>query len=203
MDLKIIKPVLRGSWTGNDNFFIDKISGKLATEFTPQETTEEKVITNVHSIIYWVDKKDISGTPPTNPNDDPQFNHWEIPIQNWWAQNSWRYKITSLNEKPDTFDDVHTESVKPTISIIEPNNRTIYTPNQRISIKVSSAGIYPIVKLDVFINDVYLGTSNSTSGFSFIPKDLEDLQKDNELRIVAHDSVYNSSEATLVFKVKQ
>ena len=28
------KPILRGIWQGNERFFIDKISGKLATEFT-------------------------------------------------------------------------------------------------------------------------------------------------------------------------
>ena len=39
------------------SFIIDKISGKLATENTPLETRQEKIITNVRSILYWVDKK--------------------------------------------------------------------------------------------------------------------------------------------------
>src|SRR3989338_2663245 len=38
VDPMTVKPVLRGSWQGNENFFIDKVSGKLATEFTPRET---------------------------------------------------------------------------------------------------------------------------------------------------------------------
>lgn len=52
------KPILQGSWQGD-----------------------------VHSILYFVDKKDVLGPPPINPAADPQFNHWEIPIQNWWARN--------------------------------------------------------------------------------------------------------------------
>lgn len=52
------KPILQGSWQGD-----------------------------VHSILYFVDKNDVLGPPPINPADDPQFNHWEIPIQNWWARN--------------------------------------------------------------------------------------------------------------------
>ncbi|MEK7190315.1 MAG: transglycosylase domain-containing protein, partial [Patescibacteria group bacterium] len=44
-----VKPVLRGFWQGNENFFIDKISGKLASSNTPKETREEKIITNVRS----------------------------------------------------------------------------------------------------------------------------------------------------------
>ena len=104
-----VKPVLRGFWQGNENFFIDKISGKLATENTPKETLQEKVITNVHSILYWVDKNDILGPAPSNPSDDSQFNHWEIPVQNWWAQNRWKYPITTWNEKPTALDDMHTD----------------------------------------------------------------------------------------------
>jgi penicillin-binding protein 1C len=202
-DPNAVKPALRGFWQGNENFFIDKISGKLATALTPKETMEEKVITNVHSILYWINKNDILGAPPVNPSDDSQFNHWEIPVQNWWAQNSGKYGITTLNDKPTMFDDVHTDSAKPVISIIEPNNYTTYLPNQKINLKISSSGFYPLLKMDIFINNTYLGTASSTSGFSFIPKELEDLRAENELKIVAQDSIYNSSETTSMFKVQQ
>lgn len=108
IDSQKVKPILRGLWQGNESFFIDKVSGKLATKYTPLETTEEKVITNVHSILYWVDRNDILGAPPASPYDNPQFNHWEIPVQNWWAQNSSRYGVTTWNEKPSAEDDIHT-----------------------------------------------------------------------------------------------
>ncbi|HTE49166.1 MAG TPA: transglycosylase domain-containing protein [Candidatus Paceibacterota bacterium] len=203
VDPSAVKPALRGSWLGNENFFIDKISGKLATTYTPSETKEEKIITNVHSILYWVDKNNITGPPPANPSDDPQFNHWEIPIQNWWAQNSGRYKITTPSDKPGGEDDVHTDSSKPNISILEPSSDTIYSPNQKINLKVTGSGRYPLIKVDVFVNDMYLGTYDPATPFSFIPKELDDLQSENELKIVAHDSIYNSNEATLTFKVSQ
>lgn len=202
-DPEKIKPALRGFWQGNENFFIDKISGKLASLNTPKETMQEKVITNVHSILYWIDKNDILGAPPSNPSNSPQFNHWEIPIQNWWAQNSTRYPTTTINNKPSMIDDIHTDSSKPIVSIKEPNSFANYSPNQKINLRISSSGLYPITKIDIFINETYLGTSNSVSGFSFIPKELEDLRGDNELKIIAYDSVYNSSETTLTFKVQQ
>ncbi len=202
-DPHLVKPVLRGFWQGNENFFIDKISGKLATLNTPKETLQEKVITNVHSILYWINKDDILGAPPTNPSDDPQFNHWEIPIQNWWAQNSAKYPITTIYDKPTATDDVHTDASKPVVSIIEPNINTNYSPNQKINVKISSSSPYPLLKLDIFVNDGYLGTSEAPFNFSFMPSDIENLQANNELRIVAYDSVYNSSETTLTFKVQQ
>lgn len=203
IDPKTIKPVLRGNWQGNENFFIDKISGKLATEQTPKETTEERVITNVHSILYWIDRDNILGEAPINPTSNRQFDNWDIPIQNWWAQNSGRYNITTQDSKPRMLDDIHTDALKPIISIIEPNINTTYLPNQKINVKISNSSRYPLTKMDIVINDTYFGTSNPNSIFSFTPKELEDLQTENELRVIVYDSVYNRGEASLVFKVQE
>jgi len=202
-DVNTIKPVLRGLWQGNENFFIDKISRKLATENTPKETLEEKIITNVHSILYWINKKDILGAPPEDPASDPQFNHFEIPVQNWWSQNAGKYPITTLNNKPTETDDIHVDSLKPIISIIEPNNYTIYPANKKINIKISNFSRYSLSKVDVFINKTYIGTYNPNSIVSFTPSEFEDIQTENELKIIIHDTVYNSSEATTTFKVQQ
>jgi len=197
-----VKPILRGFWQGNENFFIDKISGKLATENTPKETLQEKVITNVHSILYWVDRNDISGQAPLNPESNPQFSHWEIPVQRWWAQNRDKYPITTWSEKPVLFDDIHTDISAPIVSILEPNEETIYSPNQRINLKIFNSGIFPIQKIDIFINGIYLGAAQPPFNFSFKPAELENLQTDNELKIISYDTVYNRDETNLNFKVE-
>ncbi len=202
-DPKTVKPVLRGYWQGNENFFIDKISGKLATEFTPSETTVEKVVTNVHSILYWVDKNDILGPPPINPSDDPQFEHWEIPVQNWWAQNSAKYNTTTWAEKPTELDDVHTATSKPMVSIIEPDTTTIYPVDQKIQLKISNAGNFPLQKIDVFINGTFMDTIKAPFNFSFIPEELDNLKTQNELKIISYDAAYNRTENTSTFNVNQ
>lgn len=198
-----VKPVLRGIWQGNENFFIDKISGKLATANTPKETQVEKVVTNVHSILYWVDKDNIMGPPPSNPASDSQFGHWEIPVQNWWAQNSYKYPKTTLAEKPYGQDDAHTVANKPIVGIVQPNTTTIYPNNQKIQLTLSNSGTYPLQKIDIFINDVYLGTSKYPFNFSFTPSDLENLKDTNDIKIVSYDTAYNSSETTSTFSVSQ
>lgn len=203
VDKTVVKPALRGFWQGNENFFIDKISGKLATSNTPKETLQEKIITSVHSILYWVDKRDILGPPPLNPNKDAQFNHFEIPIQNWWVQNKGKYSVTTWADKPLAIDDVHTDINKPNISIIEPNNQITYALNQKINLKILSTGIYPLQKIDVFINDSYIGTSGYPFTLSFTPSGIENLEENNEIKIISHDTIYNSSETTSTFKVIQ
>ncbi len=202
VDPQKIKPSLRGFWQGNENFFIDKISGKLATTFTPKETMEEKVITNVHSILYWVDKKNILGPSPSNPSNDSQFEHWEIPIQNWWVQNSYKYEITTWAEKPNSYDDVHTGVSKPGVSITEPDETTVYNANQKIQIKIGSFGNFPLQKVDIFINETYLGTSKMPFGFSFTPSELTNLKDLNELKLISYDTAYNNSETISTFRVK-
>ena len=202
-DPQTIKPVIRGYWQGNENFFIDKISKKLAGEFTPQETTQEKVITNVHSILYWIDKNNILGLPPSNPNDDPQFNHWEVPVQNWWAQNGGKYQKTTWAEKPIETDNIHTGITDPFVSIIEPNTTTVYSPNQKIQLKILNSGHFPLQKIEIFINNTFIDTIKTPFSFSFIPGEIDNIKSENELKIISYDAIYNRTENILVFKIKQ
>lgn len=196
-----IKPVLRGFWQGNENFFIDKVSGKLATEFTPADMVVEKVITNVHTILHWVDRKDVLGAPPVNPESNSQYSNWEIPIQNWWTTNSLKYEQTTINDKPTSSDNIHTESSGPKISIIEPSSSKIYPSSQKINLKLSSSGDFPLVKVDVFINNIFIETLESPFYFGFTPKDLENLKTKNTIRIIGYDSVGGRGEKSSTFKV--
>jgi len=199
----IIKPILRGFWQGNEHFFIDRISNKLATEFTPKETTVEKVITNIHSILYWIDRDDVLGAPPVDPSSNPQFNHWEIPIQNWWAKNKIYYPIVSWVDAPILVDDIHTNESKPTVLIIDPNINTNYLANQKIQLQIKNSGLFPLQKIDIFINDIFISSATAPFNFSFIPSDLENLKDQNEIKIISYDTAYNRSETISFFNVIQ
>ncbi len=198
-----MKPVLRGIWQGNETFTIDKVSGKLATAETPPEAREEKAITNVHSILYWVNRNDVLGPPPADPNSDPQFKHWEIPVQNWWARNGGTYQNITSDQKPTSTDDVHTTNNNPTVSILEPNGDSVYAQNQRINFRVSNTGSFPLQKIDLFVNGVYLQTLEPPFTFSFTPSELQNLSASNEFKIIAYDTALNKSQASIVFKVQK
>jgi penicillin-binding protein 1C len=202
VDPNVVKPALRGLWQGNESFFIDKISGKLATENTPPETREEKVITNVHTILYWIDRNDILGPAPENPQSNAQFDNWEIPVQNWWAKNKYRYNIVSPGDKPNSEDDIHTESYAPKISITSPNDSTTYGADERIYLTIENSGKFALKKMDIFVNGVYIGSSESPFNFSFVPKSIADISDENEIRIISYDEVFNRGETTSTFKVE-
>jgi len=38
---------------------------------------------DANSILYYVDKNNPIGSPPSNPSSDPQYSLWQIGINNW------------------------------------------------------------------------------------------------------------------------
>ncbi|MDQ5954384.1 MAG: penicillin-binding protein, partial [Patescibacteria group bacterium] len=194
--------VLRGSWMGNENFFVDKISQKLATINTPKETRQEKIITNVHTILYWINKNDILGAQPSNPQSDSQFNNWEVPIQDWWEKNKYKYPIITTNQIPKEEDDIHTETLKPSINILEPNEVSYYPIDQKINLQISNSGPIPLKKIDIFINDIYMDSLEYPFNFSFIPNEIEGILSQNKITIIGYDTAYNRGESTSFFNVE-
>lgn len=197
-----LKPILRGLWQGGDSYVIDTVSGKLATEYTPTEKRKEIVIPNIHDILYWVDKDNPNGPKPENPYNDPQFKNWETAVQNWWATHAGQYSIGWSGIKPTQYDDIHTQEKKPIINISTPVNGSVVNTEEPVVVSVQGTGIYPLIKIDVFVNNVYIGSSQEGSThFTFVPGTLNNLQQTNELRIVGYDSVYNNNEAKTFFNV--
>lgn len=193
-----IKPSLRGFWQGNETYFIDKISGKLATEMTPEETKEEVAVTNVHSILYWVDKNNPLGPSPLNPQDDSQFESWEYGVQKWLTSNP----IASTS-KPTLLDDIHTEANKPKIKISFPVENSIYDKNHRINVVVSTTSNFPVSRIILYLNGELVDmTEKSPFNLSVIPSSTNSLVLgNNELKVVVYDSVYNKNESIITIKV--
>ena len=71
-----------------------------------------------------------------------------------------------------------------------------------ITINISNVSQFPLSKIDVYINEVFVGSSKkSPFSFSFVPSNLDNLKKQNRLKIIGYDSVFNRGEAELVFNV--
>lgn len=194
------QPVLRGVWKGGEFYFIDKISGKLATNETPKEALEERVLTNVHSILYWIDKSDpLNKNKPEHPENDSQFNNWEYPIQEWM-----KTQILPADPiKPTDFDNVHIQENKPKITIINIDPNKEYSMSERIAVKVKSVGNYPLSKTEYILNGQYIGSSkNPPFDFIISPEEIRTIKKDNELRVVGYDTVFNKGEDVINIKIK-
>jgi len=195
-----LKPVLRGFWRGNTSYFVDKISGKLATDYTPLELRLERVVTNVHSILYWIDKNNPRGDKPTDPNNDPQFERWEYAVQNFVRKEGIMSETDAVIPKEN--DDIHRPEFRPRLTIKEPQPGTTLNGSSRAAVVVNSTGRFPVEKVEIFINDQYAGrVSKPPFIFYFLPAELPMVRGDNTLKIVGYDSVLNRGETTIPFRV--
>jgi 1A family penicillin-binding protein len=185
------KPVLRGEWRGGQSYFIDSISAKLATELTPPEFVKERVLTNVHSILYWLNKNDPLGPAPINPSDDYQFTMWEYPIRRWAAAQGYNDETNIII--PQGFDDIHRPEYAPKIFLIQPINQVV---GNNLNIKTEITGRFNIKQVDFFLDDKFLGTKKYPPYEIFFDlKQLPDVIEKGTIKINAYDDVGNKGTA--------
>lgn len=192
-EIQNIKPVLRGYWQGGESYFIDSISKKLATEFTPEETKEEKILTQVHNILYWVDKNNPSGEKPEQPEKDVQFNLWEEPVRKWVEEQN--IQEETVDDIPKEYDDVHKEEYKPTLSILTPTPNSIIQKNTLLNIKIQTTSHFPLEEISMYLNDYHLGSFPGTiNDYIFDLKNINITEQTNYLKISIHDNMKNKEE---------
>ncbi len=194
-----IPPVLRGVWQNGQTSIIDTISGKLATEYTPEETKKEIFDFNVHSILHWIDKNNpLNKNIPENITDS-QYNNWEYGVNEWWQKNRNRYQ-TEI-DIPDEYDDIHTTSSKPIFEITGLENK--YSKEEEVAGEIKIESKILIKKIDVFINNTYLTSiKNRPYIFSFKPLDILNINIDNTIKVIVVDVLGNMSEQVLNFNLE-
>ncbi len=200
------KPILRGEWEGGVSYWKDSISGKVATQYTPQETRQEVVFHNVHSILYWLNKDDPRGPAPADPSQDSQFASWEYAMAKWLQT----YKATHPDFVetagvviPTATDDIHVPANFPHAFIGSPANGSLVDPNQLLPVQLQTSGRYPAMKTDVYLNGKFVNTiRNNPTSFSFVPADVGTASGQNTLSITLYDTVFNQAQATTTFNVQ-
>ncbi len=196
-----MKPILRGVWLGGKTYVVDKISGKLATEYTPEELREEKVLQDIHSILYWIDKNNPQGSKPDYPENDSQFERWEYRIAEWAQENN--LGTSTIQNIPTLFDDIHKPEYSPRFIINNPNLLIEYNKDEKINILLTNyQNRYPISKKDYYINGMFVGSSDYNNNFSFIPNDILNIETENTLKVIMYDSVLNRTIESINFRIK-
>jgi 1A family penicillin-binding protein len=176
----------RGFWQGGESFTIDSISGGLATEYTPDEYKKDLVITNVHSILHWMDKENPLEYKKSDKKDS-QYDNWEYGVRIWWENNKYKYPIVTEDQKPDYYDNVHTLENKPIFEIIGIDEKD-YKETDPINILINPTSFYPIKKIDLFINNKYITSlKNYPHNTTFFLKDFDDISAVNDFTVIGFD----------------
>jgi hypothetical protein len=147
------KAVLDGAKDSQVKMKVDRISGKLATEWTPAEFVEEKSFGVPHSILFFVDKDDPRGPIPEHPEQDPQFAGWEKVVAAWAEA-----QHIEVSAPPTEFDDVHVPDNVPQISFLSPRDGDSIADRQ-FAPQVSASSRRGVVKVQYFIDNGFIGES--------------------------------------------
>lgn len=131
---------------------IDRFSGKLATQYTPEHLVIEKKFTQAHSILFYINKDDPQGDTPPNTND-PQFANWEGAIQRWLDEQG----LTNETQ-PTEYDDVHLPEYIPSIIIESPTNNSKIS-SRDINVRVNASAPRGVSRVEYYLEDHLVGTS--------------------------------------------
>jgi len=185
--------MIRGDWYGGNTVYIDSISGKLATEFTPEETRIGIPQPDPHTILHWIDKSN-----PSVRNDarnDPQYKNWEYGVAQYVTKNLGSILNIKI-DLPTESDDVHLangettlvdELVSFTIGGIKED--TVYEINEEIDIRLRGISSDDDIQLaQLFINNAFVASDESPSwGFTFVPNALSYFEENNLVRVIVTD----------------
>lgn len=186
------KPVLRGEWRGGRVYSLDKISKKLATSYTPEELVEKKVIQEVHSILYWLDRK-----------EDSQFKNWESAVKIWATKNGLKDETEAV--VPKEFDDLHRPEFLPKVTFLEPEGE-VFPAGGKIRVVLGIESRFGVEQIDFFLESQlgsqYLGSIRPPP-FEFLFTLPLLPRGEAELSLRVYDVVRNRTVATKKIKVAE
>ncbi len=189
-----IPPILRGFWQGGETFMSNSVLYSTTTGVPIENNKKETSITNVHTILYWIDKSNPLNSTPSKSTTDAQYTNWEYGVQKWWVNNSKNYKIVSASDAPSISSLISIPKPEFTITGLLDNP---YYNDSAINFKINSLNQTPIRKIDIFINNTYLKTLKSEPfNVSFIPKETSGIKTNNIIHAIGYDTNNETGEVT-------
>ena len=183
------KPALRGVYQGDPYVRIDRISKKLATEYTPPELVEERGFGKIQTILAFIQKENPPGETPENPYKDPQYSNWQAGIEAWLASNAF-----SKEKAPTEYDDLHLPAKRPQLKFLDlPNSVSILA-----QIRIEAIAAFPLREVSLFIDEALAGSKTApiiTQILSF-PLTESVAPGQHIIKITAYDAVGNKESIT-------
>ena len=196
------KPALDGTLGSGLPVTIDRITGLLATEYTPVRLREEKIFVTHHNILHYVNRDDPFGFSLGTDSTDVQYPGWEAGVQSWVARQEAELGAEFVNEEPPTDeDDVHVPQNVPDVVIEAPTDTMLNS--REISIEARVRARREVNRVEYYIDGYYLG-HKSSQPYQFtteIPSFIT--AGEHSLRVIAFDDVENEGVATMRVSVPE
>lgn len=188
------KAVLNGLWQGDQIVRADKISGKIATDFTPQDDIQELAFGEPHDPLFWISRDDPLGPAPQDPFRDPQYKNWASAFAAWLTRSG--FTPRPLSQAPTGLDDVHTPDAKPKIAV-----EKLEDLGDRYQFTLGIRSRYPLKEINATVLDALVATGQNTADGKVVMSIRKDSLGNPPASVVikAYDVVGNASEIALPF----
>ena len=194
--------MIKGEWFGGKTSYIDSVSGKLATQFTPKDTKISITNPNPHTILHWVDKDD--PTTQSISKEDIQYENWEYGVRTYIEANL-GHQLEMEYDVPTEYDDVH--NAENTVDAFDFAVKNIfdveYGMQERLNIEIELEDLDEddVESIEYRINNLFTGFLESFGNFSFKPEDAAIINELNTLSITILDNKGNKVTRDAEFKV--
>lgn len=178
----------------------------------PEPTQSQKGILNgiwyypdltppVHSILYWVDKNNPAGPPPSNPAKDILYAYFEYAVQTWFGTHGSELNIPAANTEPEVPEQqTNSQTTQNTSHNGTSNNPSFYikTPAQgsslpaghptTISVRYQNINVKSV---KYYLNESFLGSvSNPPFSITVVPQKRPGAQIIKAIALGAHNEEY-------------
>jgi penicillin-binding protein 1C len=199
-EIKITGKAMVDGAIGSTTAIVDRASGKLATEYTPDSYKEERTYAQYHSILHFVDREDPLGDIPDKPEEDPMYAPWEEGIKKWIEKRAQETGKQILNDvAPTEQDDLHVPSNFPNVHITSPNENSAL--ERTFVFSASADAPRRLARMEFYIDGQYIG-SDSKEPFrlnTVIPNSIG--RGVHTLKAIAYDDIDNAGSDTVGVKV--
>jgi membrane carboxypeptidase/penicillin-binding protein PbpC len=179
--------MVRGDWKGGETYIIDSVSGKLATEFTPEETKIRVTNFDPHTILHSVNKS--KPQEVGNSQNDDQYENWEYGVVNYSKEHYFdKYNYDFV--VPTEYDDVHgpnglIQSDKFNFDIEGLDDEYEKGDNINISLDFEDISNNEVKEVFYYVNNSFVGSLlDKPFVFNFTTDDITYLKRDNIIRVL-------------------
>ncbi len=191
------KPILRGDLQEGTPVKIDRASGLLATELTPESFIEEKNYRIGHSILYYVKIPDPKGSIPEPHERDNQYDMWEKAVQRWIEEEEWE---SEEGEPPTEEDNLHVFENIPSVSILSPRDGETVS-GDIITFRVEADAPRGVSRVEFLVDGEVVAESRSNP---YVGRYIPNPNQPNgfhTMQAIAYDDIDNSASAEITFNL--
>ena len=116
----------------------------------------------IHSILYYVDRKNPTGPAPSDPRRDPQFENWESAVQAWASQNSG--SLVNLGQSGTS--STSPQGSKPAIQIFKPLVGEFFSNQIQIQAHITAGS--NVIKINIYLNGASVQRFEGSVGTNYI-----------------------------------